>query len=111
MFEQRLIDANALLERIEERMPCCSFQPLDMARATGYKEVMKLIAIAPTVEVSNKQKALKPLNIEDHYLAETYDYDYSNAECPCCKAGFSFDEYHRSSYCSECGAKFDWSEE
>ena len=62
------------------------------------------------IEALEKQIPKKPINITDHYLAETYDYDYSNAVCPCCKTGFSFDEYHRPSYCSECGAKFDWSE-
>ena len=126
MGEKRLIDANALLTQlaIDEtgiRRYLSTLDPNDCNN--GYDIFVSTIQIgeierfrwvieeAPTVEVLGEQKALKPLNIEDHYLAETYDYDYSNAECSCCKAGFSFDEYHRPSYCSECGAKFDWSEE
>lgn len=60
------------------------------------------------IEALKKQIPKKPLNVQDCYIPETYDYDYSVANCPNCRGAFSFDEYHRPLYCDKCGQKLSF---
>lgn len=60
------------------------------------------------IEALEKQVPKKPLNVQDCYIPETYDYDYSVANCPNCRGAFSFDEYHRPLYCDKCGQKLSF---
>lgn len=59
-------------------------------------------------EALEKQIPKKLLNVQDCYIPETYDYDYSVANCPNCRGVFSFDEYHRPLYCNKCGQKLSF---
>ena len=63
------------------------------------------------IEALEKQIPKKPINVQDCYIPETYDYDYSLANCPNCRMAFSFDEYHRPLYCNGCGQALKWGEE
>lgn len=60
------------------------------------------------IEALEKQIPKKPINVQDCYIPETYDYDYSVANCPNCRGAFSFDEYHRPLYCDKCGQKLSF---
>lgn len=60
------------------------------------------------IEAIEKQIPKKPINVQDCYIPETYDYDYSVANCPNCRGAFSFDEYHRPLYCDKCGQKLSF---
>ena len=104
MTEQRLIDANALLERIEARIPSCSFQPLDMARATGYREAMKLIAIAPTVEERPKGEWILNEKESKRHIELIYF-------CSACEVGEAWGDNERRSFCPNCGADMRGEEE
>ena len=61
-------------------------------------------------EAVEKQIPKKPINVYDHYLAETNEYNYTTAECPCCGEDFAIDEYYRVNFCPNCGQKLDWRE-
>ena len=76
----------------------------------GQKKVSKLYSEAfdMAIEALEKQIPKKPLNVQDCYIPETYDYDYSVANCPNCRGAFSFDEYHRPLYCDKCGQKLSF---
>lgn len=76
----------------------------------GQKKVSKLYSEAfdIAIEALEKQVPKKPLNVQDCYIPETYDYDYSVANCPNCRGAFSFDEYHRPLYCDKCGQKLSF---
>ena len=72
-------------------------------------EQIKVFEMA--IEALEKQIAKKPKNIKDYFFPETYDYDYSTADCPCCGENFSFDESYQINFCNGCGQAIDWSEE
>ena len=63
------------------------------------------------IKALEKQIPKKVINVQDCCIPETYDYDYSIANCPNCRMAFSFDEYHRPLYCNGCGQLIDWGEE
>ena len=67
-----------------------------------------LTAYDMAIKALGKQIPKKPLNVQDCYIPETYDYDYSVANCPNCRGAFSFDEYHRPLYCDKCGQKLSF---
>lgn len=80
-----------------------ALEEVERYRALGTVEELK--------EAKEKQIAKKPKNIKDYFFPETYDYDYSTADCPCCGENFSFDESYQINFCNGCGQAIDWSEE
>ena len=61
-------------------------------------------------EAVEKQMPKMPVNLQDHYFPETYDYDYTSFNCPCCGEELTSDEYHQPKFCPNCGQKLDWRE-
>ena len=61
-------------------------------------------------EAVEKQIPKRPIDVYDHYLAETNDYDYTSFNCPYCGEELTFDEYHQPKFCPNCGQKLDWRE-
>ena len=61
-------------------------------------------------EAVEKQIPKIPVNLQDHYFSETYDYDYTSFNCPCCGEELTSDEYHQPNFCPNCGQKLDWRE-
>ena len=62
-------------------------------------------------ELVNRATPTNVKQIEDHYFAETYDYDYTSGYCPCCGADVCCDETNAPNYCSNCGQKLLWDNE
>ena len=63
-------------------------------------------------ELVNRATPNRVKQIEDHYFAETYEYDYSSGNCPHCGANIYCDEYNAApSYCFNCGQKLLWDNE
>ena len=63
-------------------------------------------------ELVNRATPNRVKQIEDHYFAETYDYDYTSCHCPCCGADVCCDEYDAEpNYCFNCGQKLLWNGE
>ena len=56
-------------------------------------------------ELVNRATPNRVKQIEDHYFAETYDYDYTSGHCSCCGADVCCDETDVPNYCSNCGQK------
>ena len=79
-----------------------ALEEVEQYRALGTVEELK--------EAKEKQIPKKPKNIKDYLFPETYDYDYSTADCPCCGESFSFDESYQINFCNGCGQAIDWSE-
>ena len=63
-------------------------------------------------ELVNRATPNRVKQIEDHYFAETYEYDYSSGNCPHCGANVYCDEYDAElNYCFNCGQKLSWDNE
>ena len=63
-------------------------------------------------ELVNRATPNSVKQIEEHYLAETYEYDYSSGNCPHCGANVYCDEYDAEpNYCFNCGQKLSWDNE
>lgn len=63
-------------------------------------------------ELVNKATPNKVKQIEDHYFAETYEYDYTSGNCPHCGTNVYCDEYNAEpNYCFNCGQKLSWDNE
>ena len=63
-------------------------------------------------ELVNRATPNRVKQIEDHYFAETYEYDYSSGNCPHCGASVYCDEYNAEpNYCFNCGQKLLWDNE
>ena len=63
-------------------------------------------------ELVNRATPNRVKQIEDHYFAETYEYDYSSGNCPHCGANVYCDEYDAEPhYCFTCGQKLSWDNE
>ena len=63
-------------------------------------------------ELVNRATPNRVKQIEDHYFAETYEYDYSSGNCPHCGANVYCDEYDAEpNYCFNCGQKLSWGDE
>ena len=98
-IEKRLIDANALLEKIQFRI-----EPQGIVGETVRDMVNKtreIIMAEPTVEVVHGEWTI----IEDDYE------DVTILECSVCETSFRFDEYdgllpqaQTYHYCPNCGA-------
>lgn len=59
-------------------------------------------------ELVDKATPKKVKNKQDHYTYETYDYEYTSGNCPCCNNGIYCDELNDTIYCPCCGQKIDW---
>ena len=60
-------------------------------------------------ELVNRATPNKVKQIEDHYFAETYEYDYSSGNCHHCGANVYCDEYDAEpNYYFNCGQKLSW---
>ena len=63
-------------------------------------------------ELVNRATPNRVKQIEDHYFAETYEYDYSSGNCPHCGTSVYCDEYNAEpNYCFNCGQKLSWDNE
>ena len=63
-------------------------------------------------ELVNRATPNRVKQIEDHYFAETYEYDYSSGNCPHCGNNVYCDEYDAEpNYCFNCGQKLSWDNE
>ena len=63
-------------------------------------------------ELVNRATPTKVKQIEEHYLVETYEYDYTSGNCPHCGADVYCDEYNAEpNYCFNCGQKLLWDNE
>ena len=63
-------------------------------------------------ELVNRATPNRVKQIEDHYFAETYEYDYSSGNCPHYGANVYCDEYDAEpNYCFNCGQKLSWDNE
>lgn len=63
-------------------------------------------------ELVNRATPNRVKQIEDHYFAETYEYDYTSGNCPHCGANVYCDEYNTEpNYCFNCGQKLSWGDE
>ena len=62
-------------------------------------------------ELVEKATPKKVENMMNHFIPETYDYEYTSGKCPTCGNNLCCDEYHQEDYCGICGQALDWGEE
>ena len=105
MATKRLIDANALLEKVQFRMAIDNKNAEIIAGCVDITR--RLIDNAPTVD------AVEVVHGEWTVIEDDYD-DCTILECSVCEVSFRFDEYdgllpqaQTYHYCPNCGAKMD----
>lgn len=72
---------------------------------------MLLQLINEHFDLVDKVTPKKVKNMNDHYIYETYDYDYTDGNCPNCGRSLAYDEYNRTEWCPYCGQRLLWIED
>lgn len=63
------------------------------------------------IKAIEKDIPRKVASMQDHYIPETYDYEYTSGNCPNCAKAIACDEREEVEFCPRCGQRLDWGEE